>query len=261
MGWWKALESNFLFFLAILQYTCNCLCEQRARRKDAKRGIKKETRHRDSVCVCVWWGGNSRKQRRQAPLVEIWGKFSRIPISLQTLGQRRTLLMAFQPWLSLYLLVDIGCFFCSVEWRWNVTLAFQDNVTIIPYCACKLEDCVSFRCLFFLVHFWGCGKWTKLFRSSSTGRAWKTDPGSVGGEDCCWWWEAWQKEEREESQGWGDNLILVLSCTVCCTDIFSAIFYWILTLNVEILHQKMLIICLVFVMSMLMSITMDSTIG
>lgn len=200
MGWWKALESNFLFFLAILQYTCNCLCE-------------------------------------------------------------RTLLMAFQPWLSLYLLVDIGCFFCSVEWGWNVTLAFQDNVTIIPYCACKLEDCVSFRCLFFLVHFWGCGKWTKLFRSSSTGRAWKTDPGSVGGEDCCWWWEAWQKEEREESQGWGDNLILVLSCTVCCTDIFGAIFYWILTLNVEILQQKMLIICLVFVMSMLMSITMDSTIG
>jgi hypothetical protein len=31
--------------------------KQRARRKDAKRGIKKETRHRHRDSVCVWGGG------------------------------------------------------------------------------------------------------------------------------------------------------------------------------------------------------------
>jgi hypothetical protein len=119
--YWTAVCTRLLYFVKVEYKTCIqvappacCLFCRKKRQEtrrhgccnEQKRGKTKSPQERCQernqkrnqtqrlcvcvcVCVCVGWGGNSRKQRRQAPLVEIWGKFSRIPISVQTLGQRR----------------------------------------------------------------------------------------------------------------------------------------------------------------------------
>ncbi len=117
--YWTAVCTRLLYFVKVEYKTCIqvappacclfcCKKRQETRRhgccNEQKRGKNKEPTGKmpreeskkkpdtetDTDTLCVWGGGeNSRKQRRKAPLVEIWGKFPRIPISLQTLGQRR----------------------------------------------------------------------------------------------------------------------------------------------------------------------------